>query len=128
MQDLERFLQESYKICKKRSKILPDSCRILAKILHDISGRVACCNKLAPARNSTASPRAVLARWRMINKPHGFQCQKIALTTGLNCTQHCLVQLLAYLPNNFFFQIALNPMWLPIQTGTKFAIKCNKQS
>ena len=37
LQDLERFLQESYKICKKCSKILPDSCQILAKILHDIS-------------------------------------------------------------------------------------------
>ena len=43
LQDLERFLQESYKICKKRSKILPDSCQILAKILHDISSRVNTC-------------------------------------------------------------------------------------
>ena len=34
---LIRFLQESYKICKKHSKILPDSCQILDKILHDIS-------------------------------------------------------------------------------------------
>ena len=37
LQDLERFLQESYKICKKCSKVLPDSCQILANILHDIS-------------------------------------------------------------------------------------------
>ena len=35
---LIRFLQESYKIC---SKILPDSCQILDKILHDISSMMA---------------------------------------------------------------------------------------
>ena len=32
LQDLERFLQESYKICKKCLKILPDSCQILDMI------------------------------------------------------------------------------------------------
>ena len=33
-------MQESFKICKKRSKILTDSCQILDNILHDISSRV----------------------------------------------------------------------------------------
>ena len=34
-----KILPESYKICKKRLKILPDSCQVLDKILHDISSR-----------------------------------------------------------------------------------------
>ena len=45
--------------------------------------------------------------------------EKIELTTGLNCTLLCLVQLLAY-SRAIFFRIALKLMWVPIHKSCKY--------
>ena len=62
-------------------------------------------------RNSTLDE---IARWK---KYHGCTAPSTKLTTGLNCTRLRLEQLLAYC-RVIFFQIALKPMWLPIQIAS----------
>ena len=81
LQDLERFLQGSYKICKKRSKFLQGSCQILDKILHDISSReVWTTRKLPATRGRVAKLLSVVCKFYKRRRDCGIVHEEQSIT------------------------------------------------